>query len=54
MGFDLNRYWQTPSPWAQPTIYATKNLLLQYNQNPVMFCSKKFYKKNHLFVNDLR
>ncbi|KAK0395856.1 hypothetical protein QR680_001466 [Steinernema hermaphroditum] len=36
MGFDLNRQWTDPSLWAQPTIYATKNLLLQYNSNPQM------------------
>lgn len=35
MGSDLNRHWQAPSQWAQPTIYATKNLLLRYNANPV-------------------
>uniref|UniRef100_A0A1I7XYQ8 Peptidase_M14 domain-containing protein n=1 Tax=Steinernema glaseri TaxID=37863 RepID=A0A1I7XYQ8_9BILA len=34
MGLDLNRQWLDPSLWAQPTIYATKNLLLQYNSNP--------------------
>ncbi|CAH8612819.1 unnamed protein product [Heterobilharzia americana] len=28
MGFDLNRQWQSPSLWAHPTIYATKQLLM--------------------------
>ncbi|KAK2179282.1 hypothetical protein NP493_500g02012 [Ridgeia piscesae] len=27
MGFDLNRHWLEPSPWAHPTLYATKNVL---------------------------
>ncbi|KAE9547834.1 hypothetical protein FO519_008954 [Halicephalobus sp. NKZ332] len=39
MGFDLNRQWQNPSSWGNPTIFATKNLLIQYNNNPVI--SKK-------------
>uniref|UniRef100_A0A7E4VZK9 Peptidase_M14 domain-containing protein n=1 Tax=Panagrellus redivivus TaxID=6233 RepID=A0A7E4VZK9_PANRE len=34
MGFDLNRQWQDPSSWGTPTIFATKNLLVQYNNNP--------------------
>ncbi|CAD5111938.1 DgyrCDS1200 [Dimorphilus gyrociliatus] len=33
MGFDLNRHWQEPSPWAQPALYATKNLLMSYDQD---------------------
>lgn len=33
MGFDLNRHWQEPSPWAHPTLYATKNLLLEYDRD---------------------
>lgn len=37
MGFDLNRHWQDPSDWAQPTIYLVRRLLLQYNANPVSF-----------------
>lgn len=35
MGFDLNRYWSEPSPWAHPTILATKNLLLQLDNDPL-------------------
>ena len=35
MGFDLNRHWHEPSPWAHPALMATKQLLLQYNQDPV-------------------
>ena len=33
MGFDLNRHWLDPSPWAHPTLYATKNLLMEYDRN---------------------
>ncbi|XP_052255963.1 cytosolic carboxypeptidase 6-like isoform X3 [Dreissena polymorpha] len=33
MGFDLNRHWQEPSPWAHPTLYATKNLLMEYDRD---------------------
>ena len=35
MGFDLNRHWQDPSPWAHPTLDATKQYLMQLNANPV-------------------
>lgn len=35
MGFDLNRHWQDPSPWAQPTLHAVKQLIVQMNQDPV-------------------
>ena len=35
MGFDLNRHWQEPSPWAHPTLYATKNLLMEIDNNGV-------------------
>ncbi|KAL5486390.1 hypothetical protein EMCRGX_G018860 [Ephydatia muelleri] len=34
MGFDLNRHWQEPSPWAHPTIHATKQLLMELDKNP--------------------
>jgi len=34
MGFDLNRYWLEPSSWAHPTIIATKQLLLEMNDDP--------------------
>ncbi|XP_064625575.1 cytosolic carboxypeptidase 6-like [Lineus longissimus] len=33
MGFDLNRHWTEPSPWAHPTLYACKNLLIEMDQN---------------------
>lgn len=35
MGFDLNRHWQDPSPWAHPTLHAVKQLIVQMNQDPV-------------------
>ena len=35
MGFDLNRHWHDPSPWAHPTVHATKQLVMQYNRDPV-------------------
>lgn len=34
MGFDLNRYWNEPSPWAHPSIVATKQLLQQMDADP--------------------
>ncbi|XP_075341428.1 cytosolic carboxypeptidase 6 isoform X3 [Odontesthes bonariensis] len=34
MGFDLNRHWQDPSPWAHPTLHAVKQLIVQMNQDP--------------------
>lgn len=35
MGFDLNRHWQEPSLYAHPTLYATKQLVMQYDRNQV-------------------
>ena len=35
LGFDLNRHWHSPSPWAQPSIHATKKLLMEYDKDPV-------------------
>lgn len=35
MGFDLNRHWKDPSPWAHPTLYATKNQVMGYDSDPV-------------------
>ena len=35
MGFDLNRHWHEPSPWAHPTLYATKNLLMEMDASEV-------------------
>ncbi len=40
MGFDLNRHWADPSPWAQPTITATKKLVMEYDQDPVSMRKK--------------
>ena len=33
MGFDLNRHWQEPSPWAHPTLVACKNHLMQLDED---------------------
>ncbi|KAI9204182.1 cytosolic carboxypeptidase 6 [Polychytrium aggregatum] len=34
LGYDLNRYWQNPKIEQQPTIVATKNLLIEYKDDP--------------------
>lgn len=34
MGFDLNRYWHEPASWAHPSILATKQLLIDLNDDP--------------------
>ncbi|CAK8689718.1 unnamed protein product [Clavelina lepadiformis] len=33
MGFDLNRHWQDPSPWAHPTLHASKQYLMNLHSN---------------------
>ncbi|XP_066450865.1 cytosolic carboxypeptidase 6 [Eleutherodactylus coqui] len=33
MGFDLNRHWQDPSPWAHPTLYGVKQLILEMHNS---------------------
>ncbi|XP_050973049.1 cytosolic carboxypeptidase 6 [Labeo rohita] len=45
MGFDLNRHWQDPSPWAHPTLHAVKQLIVQMNQDPKV--SLEFYIDVH-------
>ena len=35
MGYDLNRHWHDPSPMAHPTLYATKQLVMEYDKDPV-------------------
>ena len=42
MGFDLNRHWDSPSSWAHPSLFSTKQILLEYDSDPV----RKKYKKN--------
>ncbi|XP_003388443.3 PREDICTED: cytosolic carboxypeptidase 6-like [Amphimedon queenslandica] len=32
MGFDLNRHWHDPSPWAHPTLHATKQLVMRLDK----------------------
>ncbi|XP_053248469.1 BEN domain-containing protein 5 isoform X4 [Podarcis raffonei] len=34
MGFDLNRHWADPSPWAHPTLHGVKQLIVQMYNNP--------------------
>jgi cytosolic carboxypeptidase protein 6 len=34
MGFDLNRVWQDPSPWAHPELFATKAQVLSFDKSP--------------------
>uniref|UniRef100_A0A8C9F6I3 ATP/GTP binding protein like 4 n=1 Tax=Pavo cristatus TaxID=9049 RepID=A0A8C9F6I3_PAVCR len=36
MGFDLNRHWANPSPWAHPTLHGVKQLIVEMYNNPVM------------------
>lgn len=35
MGYDLNRHWLEPNPWAHPTLYATKNVLMEADNSEV-------------------
>ncbi|CAL1538014.1 unnamed protein product [Lymnaea stagnalis] len=53
MGFDLNRHWQEPSPWAHPTLYATKNLLMELDRNEVRVHSPFSFKHDMDFYIDL-
>uniref|UniRef100_A0A7S1KVG6 Peptidase M14 domain-containing protein n=1 Tax=Percolomonas cosmopolitus TaxID=63605 RepID=A0A7S1KVG6_9EUKA len=36
VGNDLNRHWLNPEDWAHPTIVATRNILLQYKNDPTV------------------
>ena len=36
MGFDLNRHWHDPSSWTHPSLFATKQLILEYDRDPVL------------------
>ncbi|XP_077572657.1 cytosolic carboxypeptidase 6 [Stigmatopora nigra] len=45
MGFDLNRHWQDPSPWAHPTLHAVKQLIVHMSQDPTV--SLEFYIDVH-------
>ena len=38
MGFDLNRHWHDPSPWAHPTLHATKQLVMKLDKERVKHC----------------
>ncbi|OXB60291.1 hypothetical protein ASZ78_005102 [Callipepla squamata] len=35
MGFDLNRHWANPSPWAHPTLHGVKQLIVEMYNDPV-------------------
>lgn len=35
MGFDLNRHWLDPSPWAHPTLHGVKQLIIKMYNDPV-------------------
>ena len=35
MGFDLNRHWVDPTPWAHPTVHAVKEIVMEYDKNSV-------------------
>ncbi|XP_039342514.1 cytosolic carboxypeptidase 6 isoform X11 [Mauremys reevesii] len=45
MGFDLNRHWVDPSPWAHPTLHGVKQLIIQMYNNPKI--SLEFYIDIH-------
>ncbi len=57
MGFDLNRHWQEPSPWAHPTLHATKQLVMQYDKDPVshiVYCQIVTQHGNFLCEDEVR
>ena len=33
MGFDLNRHWNEPTPWAHPSICASKDVIMAFDAN---------------------
>ncbi|XP_035881949.1 uncharacterized protein LOC114496646 isoform X3 [Phyllostomus discolor] len=45
MGFDLNRHWLDPSPWAHPTLHGVKQLIIQMHNDPKT--SLEFYIDIH-------
>eukprot|EP01135_Chromosphaera_perkinsii_P004701 Nk52_evm12s294 gene=Nk52_evmTU12s294 len=45
MGFDLNRHWQKPTSWTQPTLVATKAKLMEFNSDSDV--SVEFYIDIH-------
>uniref|UniRef100_G1Q8N5 Peptidase M14 domain-containing protein n=1 Tax=Myotis lucifugus TaxID=59463 RepID=G1Q8N5_MYOLU len=45
MGFDLKRHWLDPSPWAHPTLYGVKQLIIQMYNDPKT--SLEFYIDIH-------
>ena len=47
MGFDLNRHWTDPSPWAHPTLHAVKNLVMQYDRDTVNYIHTVTHTQPH-------
>nr|XP_045755054.2 cytosolic carboxypeptidase 6 [Mirounga angustirostris] len=45
MGFDLNRHWLDPSPWAHPTLHGVKQLIIRMYNDPKT--SLEFYIDIH-------
>nr|XP_021484937.1 cytosolic carboxypeptidase 6 [Meriones unguiculatus] len=45
MGFDLNRHWLDPSPWAHPTLHGVKQLIIKMYNDPKI--SLEFYIDIH-------
>ncbi|XP_076420878.1 cytosolic carboxypeptidase 6 isoform X10 [Peromyscus maniculatus bairdii] len=45
MGFDLNRHWLDPSPWAHPTLHGVKQLIIKMYNDPKT--SLEFYIDIH-------
>lgn len=47
MGFDLNRHWVNPSSWAHPSLFATKQVILEYDRDPVRTYTVYMYTHMH-------
>ncbi|NXP31848.1 CBPC6 carboxypeptidase, partial [Leiothrix lutea] len=47
MGFDLNRHWANPSPWAHPTLHGVKELIIDMYNNPEGENICKYYIDTH-------
>ncbi|KAL1776990.1 cytosolic carboxypeptidase 6 isoform X2, partial [Sigmodon hispidus] len=50
MGFDLNRHWLDPSPWAHPTLHGVKQLIIKMYNDPnngmkEIDCSTLYFSK---------
>ncbi|KQK85461.1 hypothetical protein AAES_43574 [Amazona aestiva] len=49
MGFDLNRHWANPSPWAHPTLHGVKQLIIEMYNNPVFSAASNVYCQGQQF-----